>query len=278
MTSDQSCQGLIGRLEEMNAPPEEPVPDMPEVEVLLPIHNEAESIEQTLQEIYQVVSPCASMRFLLCEDGSSDGTQEILGRLAGTLPMRVFHGFERKGYSRAVIDGFRRVESPFVLFLDSDGQVDPMAFIPAYPLRERFDVIIGWRLHRADPWYRKLMSYTFRTTFGVLFSVPVHDPSCPFLLIRRSVLEAVADDLGVLKQGFWWEFVARVCAAGFRVTEIPVRHRTRMAGQTQVYRFRKIPGIAWSHLLGLFVIKLQLQESLRRQTDHDSLTNHDIGS
>ncbi len=247
--------------------------DKPEVEVLLPVHNEAESIEQTLQEIYEVVSPAASMRFLLCEDGSADGTQTVLQRLASTLPIRAFHGPERKGYSRAVIDGFRRVEAPFVLFLDSDGQVDPRAFLQAYPLREQFDVIIGWRVSRADPWYRKLMSGAFRTAFRMMFHVPVHDPSCPFLLIRRPVLEAIVDTLGVLKQGFWWEFTGRVCAAGFRVTEIPIVHRKRSAGQTQVYRLRKIPSIGWSHLLGLFVIRRQLQESSRRQAGRDRLTS-----
>lgn len=244
--------------------------DRYDVEVLLPIYNEAGSIEHTLQEVYRVVSPVVSMRFLLCEDGSTDGTQQIIQRLAGALPIRAFHGPQRMGYSRAVINGFRKVEAPFVLFLDSDGQVDPEAFRQAYPLREQFDVIIGWRVRRADPWHRKIMSHAFRTTFGMMFSVPVHDPSCPFLLIRRAVLETITDTLGVLKQGFWWEFMARVCAAGFRVTEIPVRHRVRSAGQTQVYRLRKIPGIGWSHLVGLFVIRRQLQESRQRQTLHDS--------
>ena len=49
-----------------------------ELEVLLPVHNEAESIERTLDEIYQAISHVANMRFIISEDGSSDGTPQIL--------------------------------------------------------------------------------------------------------------------------------------------------------------------------------------------------------
>lgn len=237
----------------------------PEVEVLLPVHNEAESIEATLREVYETVSPVAPMRFLICEDGSTDGTQTILHRLAGELPIRLFSGPERKGYSRAVIDGFRKVEAPFVLCLDSDGQVDPRALAQAYPLREECDVVVGWRVDRADPWYRKAMSRSFGFVYRLLFQVPLHDPSCPFVLVRRAVVEHLVDDLGILSQGFWWEFMARVHGAGYRAVEIPIRHRIRTAGQTQVYRWRKIPWIAWSHLIGLLLIKGQLRRARKLQ-------------
>lgn len=242
----------------------------PDVEVLLPVHNEAESIPRTLQEIYDAVSPVASMRFLLCEDGSTDGTPDVIQKLAATLPIRAFHGRDRKGYSRAVIEGFRKVEAPLVLFLDSDGQVDPRAFRDAYELRDQFDVVTGWRVNRSDPWHRRVMSRSFRTVYRLLFHVPLHDPSCPFLLIHRRVLGSIVDNLGVLKQGFWWEFISKVYAAGFRVTEIPIEHRVRMAGQTQVYRWSKIPGIGWSHLVGLFVIRRQLHALRQQQTSRDT--------
>jgi hypothetical protein len=89
------------------------------------------------------------------------------------------------------------------------------------------------------------------------------DPSCPYLLVRREVLDDVlAGHPGILPQGFWWEFAARVQAAGLRSVEVPVNHRRRSAGATQVYRPTKVPRIAVEHLLGLLALRKDI--GLRR--------------
>ena len=101
---------------------------------------------------------------------------------------------------------------------------------------------------------RKSMSSAFKAVHSALFDTKLHDPSCPYLLVKRRVLERLNAQLGVLEQGFWWEFVARVKRAGFSMDELPVRHRTRTAGVTRVSSASKIPGIAVRHLRGLFTI------------------------
>ncbi len=230
----------------------------PDLEVLLPVHNEAASIEATLAEIHEAVSAVAAMRFVLCEDGSTDGTPDVLRRLTGALPIRLLTDPERKGYARAVIDGLRAVEAPFVLCMDADGQVDPAAIVRAWPLRLEYDMVVGWRVRRADAFPRRVMSRVYRILHAITLQVPLRDPSCPFILVGRHVLSSMLDDLGVLREGLWWEFTARVWHGGFRVAQVAVQHRPRAAGQTQVYRWRKIPGIARSHLVGLWVLRRQL--------------------
>jgi dolichol-phosphate mannosyltransferase len=225
-----------------------------ELEVLLPVHNEAESIERTLDEIYQTISPVANMRFIISEDGSSDGTPEILQELATRYPMQLITGPERKGYSRAVIDGMRMLEAPYVLCLDSDGQCDPADFAAFWSGRENVDVLIGWRVARQDTRLRKLLSGTFKLYYRTLFGVAIHDPSCPFVLAPSNIVKLLIPQLGVLSQGFWWEFMARIWSHGYSIGELPITHRLRAAGQTQVYRLRKLPGIGWTHVLGLVQI------------------------
>jgi hypothetical protein len=84
------------------------------------------------------------------------------------------------------------------------------------------------------------------------FNVGLKDPSCPYLLIKREALMRVLDgNVGILKQGFWWEFFARARARKLSITQVPVTHRVRTAGETVVYRPTKVPGIAYHHLLGL---------------------------
>jgi len=229
----------------------------PELELLLPVHNEADSIENTIREIYNELSPQVQLRILICEDGSVDDTKEILRRLSESLPMKLILSDERKGYSRAVKDGMKALEAPYLLCLDSDGQCDPKDFAMFWSVRTQSDVTIGWRVRRADSRLRKLMSRTFYRIYQLVYHVPAHDPSCPYVLMKKRVADQLVNEIGAMQQGFWWEFVARVHRYGFSIRELAVRHRHRSAGMTQVYRFRKLPGIGWRHFIALFNIWFQ---------------------
>lgn len=231
------------------------------IDVVLPAHNEGASIAATLREFYDTIALRARIpiRFVICEDGSTDDTVSVLQSLANDMPLKLISDPVRKGYSKAVIDGMRATDADWIAFIDADGQCDPGDFARLAALREDADVVMGWRNPRSDNWIRKLMSGAFGTVYRMLFHVPVKDPSCPYLLIRRPALLALLDgNVGILKQGFWWEFVARAAALRLRIVETPVRHRVRTSGVTQVYRARKVPRIAVEHLVGLFTLKREL--------------------
>lgn len=243
----------------------------PELEILLPVHNEAGSIEATIREIFDELSPQISLRFLICEDGSRDDTPEILRRLAESFPLNLILSEQRKGYSRAVKDGMKALQAPYLLCLDSDGQCDPKDFARFWSLRTSSDMLLGWRVNRADTPLRKAMSRTFYYFYQLLFGVPVHDPSCPYVLVRKNVVHEVLGELGAMQQGFWWEFVARVHRHGFCIQELPVNHRLRSSGTTQVYKLRKLPGIGWRHFLALFAIWSQTRrDSIERRNRANS--------
>jgi dolichol-phosphate mannosyltransferase len=235
--------------------------ESPILEILLPIHNEAETIERTIREIYDVVSARVDFRFIICEDGSIDNTKQVLTRLSESLPMKLVMSDHRKGYSQAVIDGMRVLEADYLLCLDSDGQCDPGDFGKFWETREKQDVAIGWRVKRADTLLRRVLSGGFYFLYQAFYRVPVHDPSCPFVLAQRKVIEKVLPELGEMKEGFWWEFTARVHRRGFSLREFQVSHRTRSAGETQVYRLKKMPGIGYHHILALFKIWRQTRSS-----------------
>ena len=234
-----------------------------DLQVLLPIHNEAESISGAIHEIYNAISPVARVQFILCEDGSQDNTKEILTQLAKQIPAKLLIGDQRKGYSRAVIDGMRQCTAPYLLCLDSDGQCDPKDFGKFWPLRDRADLVVGWRVERADNWMRKAMSRTFYRFYKALYHVPLHDPSCPFVLAHQDTIASVVDQLGEMKQGFWWEFMARCHRSGRTILELPVHHRLRTAGVTQVYKLSKLPGIGYHHFVALFKIWFQTRKPRR---------------
>src|SRR5262249_4934956 len=267
------------------------------IDVVLPVHNEGASIGKTLREFHRVVmlEGGQPIRFVVCEDGSSDDTVPILQKLSTELPLKLISDPVRKGYSRAVSDGLRGTRSEWVGFVDSDGQCDPADMLRLLTLRNDVDLVMGWRNPRSGSQIRKVMSGAFKFVYRMLFRVNVRDPSCPYLLINRAGLEKIlSGNVGILKQGFWWEFLARAVAANLCIVETPVRHRVRARGVTQVYRPTKVPRIAIEHLIGLYRLRQEIDAAhpigispvarrtrhhlLRALDDQKSKGGEDVGS
>jgi glycosyltransferase involved in cell wall biosynthesis len=163
-----------------------------DVEVLLPVHNEGESIEATIRGIYTELSKVVNAGFIVCEDGSKDNTKQVLRQLATEMPMRLNLSDARKGYSKAVREGMAMLEAGYLLCLDSDGQCDPADFEQFWKIRQTADIVIGWRVHRADTFLRRAFSRFFYLLYQAFFHVPVHDPSCPYVLCSKAVAQKLA--------------------------------------------------------------------------------------
>lgn len=232
-------------------------PALFDFEILLPIHNEAGSIEATIREIYEELSSRLKLGFILCEDGSKDNTKEILHKLAQEFPARLNLSEHRKGYSRAVREGMQMLESEYLLCIDSDGQCDPKDFWAFWEARNTHDVIVGWRVRRADTFLRRTFSKFFKLIYAGVLRPPVHDPSCPYVLMRKRVAKSLASELAVMQEGFWWEFVARAYRRGWSIGELPVNHRRRSTGETRVYQWKKMPRIFLRHVAGIFKIWME---------------------
>lgn len=87
------------------------------IDVVLPAHNEGASIGSTLRDFYYKVALESKIpiRFVVCEDGSTDDTVLVLRQLAKEIPLKLISDPVRKGYSRAVIDGMRASESKWIV-------------------------------------------------------------------------------------------------------------------------------------------------------------------
>jgi glycosyltransferase involved in cell wall biosynthesis len=241
---------------------------MDPIQVVLPAHNEGDVIGHTLREFYKVVAVEGGVpvKFLVCEDGSVDNTIDVVRDVAREIPVDLLTFSERKGYSKAVVDGFKATTAQLIGFIDSDGQCDPKDFHSLVEAIDDYDYVVGYRNPRNDSAFRKLISKAFGTVYRGLFPIRIKDPSCPYLLIRRAALmRTLEGNPGILRQGFWWEFNARAQAAGLKIHELPVTHRARTAGSTQVYKINRIPAIAIEHLRGLLVLRRELRQLHQRR-------------
>ena len=229
------------------------------ISLLLPAYNEGGTIQKTIQELYQEIGTKIPIEIIVCEDGSTDSTKKDLLELSQQIPMKLILGEKRKGYMKAVKDGLNIVNSDFVLFVDSDGQHVANDFWKLYELKDKYPVISGYRIKRADASHRRLMSTVFRWMTTTLFKLPLfHDITAPFKLMQTKVAQEVANDCRYMRDSFWTEFTVRAHKKGFNITEVSVNHRRRTNGLTRVYHPDKLMNIVLSQLVGLFKLWKEL--------------------
>lgn len=228
------------------------------IDIILPVYNERKTIKKVLDEWVKTIPNNIHYRFIICEDGSTDGTTALLEKIKQQYKFILDHKDKRRGYGGAVIDGIIQSSADYILCIDSDGQCDPEDFKTFWNKRSPKGILIGKRIERQDSLQRKLFSQSFKLYFDFLFPSKIHDPSAPYVLFQKKQIEKYITDLKFLKEGFWWGFVGMCVKRGIKISEIPIHHRQRIDGKTNVYKAQKIPQIAIGNAIGLIKLKLAM--------------------
>jgi hypothetical protein len=147
--------------------------------------------------------------------------------------------------------------------MDADGQCDPRDIAMLVESFPETGIVVGYRYPRADGLNRRIYSKLFGIAYRILGGPKLIDPSSPFLLAKHSDIRDLGNVECHLGFGFWWEFQWRIANKGLSVTEIPVSHRVRAAGETQVYTVKRLPKIIRTHLVGLWKLRKELLASKR---------------
>jgi len=164
----------------------------PAVSVVVPVRNEAGNIEPLIKEIAQALDGQWPFEVVYVNDGSSDGTEAELERLAALNPWlrRVRHK-QSCGQSAAVRSGVSAARAPLIATLDGDGQNDP-AFIPAM-LRAleagapRVGLIAGQRVKRKSGAFKMLQSRIANAVRSVVLRDGTRDTGCGLKAFRREI-------------------------------------------------------------------------------------------
>lgn len=230
--------------------------------LVLPAYNEGLSIKKTLIEIDQVALSNIDLTIYVSEDGSTDNTRsEVLQASKDAFNARIIlsEKSERLGYSRGVIRGIRECKTQFIGFMDADGQCDPTNLDNLTKYLSENTIVVGYRNPRNDSLARIAYSKAFKIAYLAFGGPKLKDPSSPFILCNTADISSLANITPKLAYGFWWEFQIRMKHAGKKIIEIPVNHRTRQSGMTQVYRINKLPNIVITHFFGLIKLRKELK-------------------
>lgn len=247
-------------------------PTLGGVSVVFPVHNESFIIEQTLRNyVAELRGRIPDLEVIVAEDGSTDDTQEILTRLAGELPLRLFLGAARKGYQRALKDAMARATKEWLFVVDSDYQFEPIDFWRLEPLRASHDVILGTKTPRRDPFYRIFLAAGYNVLLRLLFHVPYPDMDTGFRLYRRALVDRLAPQVRFMTF-FNAEFVLRAHFAGARIACVPVPHYARKIGTTTIFYVSKLGLICLRQIAGMLRLWHELRP-WRRRPDSASRTD-----
>ncbi len=229
--------------------------------VLMPVYNEAESIRSVILNFYDEIAQKLPITMTVAEDGSDDGTREILSSLKNELPISLFSDPRRKGYAKAAADALKKTSNEWVFFSDSDGQYFPSDFWRLWENRNGYDMIIGRKLQRSDGIYRTVLANGFHGIANNMFGLELNDSDCGYRLIHKRLIDSIINEVKFLKYSFWSEFTIRACLKGFKVREVPIHHAGRNQGNTRIYKPSKIPLIILKQLFGLSRLYLDTKKS-----------------
>ncbi len=203
-----------------------------DLSVVIPVYNEEEGLPPLVESLAVVLDQLdCSYEIVLCDDGSQDGTRELVRewasqdpRIKGVLLRRNF------GQTAAITAGVDHAVGDIVVLMDADGQNDPKD-IPSLleTLNEGYDIVSGWRRKRNDPFLTKVLPSKFANwIIACATGLKLHDHGCTLKAYRRSILNELSL-YGEMHRfisiyGHW---------VGAKVGEVEVNHHPRQFGRSK---------------------------------------------
>ena len=205
--------------------------DAPRVSVVIAVLNEAENVAEVAAEAMASLASVAPFEIVFVDDGSTDGTADVLAGLARDGPIRVVRHAARCGKSQAVRTGVLAARSDWIATLDGDGQNDP-ADLPDM-LRQAWaapvaPLVAGIRVRRDDPTSRLIATRIANGVRASLLGDRCPDTGCGVKVFRRQdflllpCFEGMHRFLPALFQRY-----------GHPLINHPVRHRARLRGTSK---------------------------------------------
>lgn len=207
---------------------------VPELSFFFPVHNEEANLEALVEEALGALPALAEkFEIIAVNDGSRDRTADIADELARKHPdvFRVVHHPTNLGYGAALRSGFHAARYGLIAFIDGDRQ---FKVADVGRLTERMveadspDVVVGFRLKRADPPIRRWYARVYRFSNRIFFGVRVRDIDCACKLFKRDSLTPIRVSSG--GAFFTAELLIKLRFEGRRLAEVGIPHYARTAG------------------------------------------------
>jgi dolichol-phosphate mannosyltransferase len=229
----------------------------PWLSVAAPCYNEADGIAGVVADWDAVLAAVPQpSEIVLCNDGSTDGTADVLAALTARYPrLRVVNNPTNGGYGRALGSAIAATRGTYVATIDSDGQFDLADAVDLVRELEQggYDGVTGWRDGKKDSALRVFADRCMNRMVRAMFGIDLRDTNCALKVVRGDVLRG----LPIEARGYPTptEICVRLVARGYRLGEHGVRHLERTAGASKLHPVRT----AWSFFRFLVYLRRKLK-------------------
>ncbi len=228
--------------------------------VIIPTYNEKENVEKMLRKIFSIPHP---FHILVIDDGSPDGTAQIVKRLMSEFGSRLFleERSGKLGLGTAYIHGFkwaiaRSYEYIFEMDCDFSHNPDDLIRLHRACSVENADMSIGSRYIRGAnvvnwPLGRIIMSYYASVYVRIITGISIKDTTAGFICYKRRVLETIPlDEIKFIGYAFQIEMKFTAIKCGFKIIEVPIVFTDRTEGTSKMSK-----GIFREAIFGVILLK-----------------------
>jgi glycosyltransferase involved in cell wall biosynthesis len=222
--------------------------------VIIPVYNEVQNIREILK---RVQGTGLAWEILIVDDGSTDGTRDILKELDGTDQIRVVLHEQNQGKGAAVRTGFSEAKGDVFLIQDADLEYDPRDY-PAIlkPIEENnADVVYGSRFlgapRRSTMFWHMIANKLLTLATNILYNNILTDMETGYKVFRREVLDGITIHSNSFN--FEPEFTAKILKKKVRIFEVPISFNPRDYSDGKKIKFHDAFEAIWALLKYRFV-------------------------
>jgi len=200
--------------------------------MFFPAYNEEKNIKGLLDEALKVLPKLVrDFEIIVINDGSRDNTADIVkSYLKQDSRIRLVNHHVNRGYGAAVWSGFKAAKGNIISFSDSDRQFRLSELKQFLPKLKKYDVVVGYRNPRRDPFVRKLNAQGWKLLQFLFFGLRIKDVDCAFKVFRREALQGIkVKSRGAMLSA---ELLIELKRKGCTIYQQPVTHYPRKAGSS----------------------------------------------
>lgn len=191
----------------------------------------------------------SNYEIIIVDDGSNEKSKEVLKIIADKFKkVRIITHKKNQGYGGAIKSGINASKMDWIFYTDGDAQYDPRDLKIFLKQRSsNTDIVNGFKIKRADPWYRIVTGRTYHYFVKFLFNIPIRDTDCDFRLMRKKIFDKVKleSNSGLICV----EMIKKIDDFGFKFQEIPVNHFWRTSGKSQFFNFKRVSKVIFGLLI-----------------------------